>query len=152
MSTSLEAEAGAEALIERVVASTIGLFDLAGIYSGAARPVPSVERRRAGEQRELAERTGTDERYVREWLEQQAVTGLLTVDDVSAGATSAATRCRAAYAEALVDADSPSYIAPLARQALGMLRPLPQLVEAFRPARASPIPTTETDTRRASRS
>jgi hypothetical protein len=33
---------------------------------------------------ELAERTGTAERYVREWLEQQTVAGLLQTDDPSA--------------------------------------------------------------------
>jgi hypothetical protein len=33
---------------------------------------------------QLAERTGSDRRYAREWLEQQAVAGYLTVDDVRA--------------------------------------------------------------------
>ncbi|HEV3011925.1 MAG TPA: SAM-dependent methyltransferase, partial [Actinomycetota bacterium] len=34
---------------------------------------------------ELAGRTGTVERYVREWLEQHAASGLLAVDDPAAG-------------------------------------------------------------------
>jgi hypothetical protein len=32
---------------------------------------------------ELATRAGIDERYAREWLEQQAATGILVVDDVA---------------------------------------------------------------------
>lgn len=35
---------------------------------------------------ELAERSGIDGRYAREWLEQQATAGFLTVDDVGLGA------------------------------------------------------------------
>ena len=34
---------------------------------------------------ELATRTGSAERYAREWLEHQAVCGVLTVSDVDAG-------------------------------------------------------------------
>ena len=34
---------------------------------------------------ELASRAGIHERYAREWLEQQAVTGILEVDDVAKG-------------------------------------------------------------------
>jgi 2-polyprenyl-3-methyl-5-hydroxy-6-metoxy-1,4-benzoquinol methylase len=137
-----------DALIERVVASTIALFDLAGLYLGqrlglyrALRdhgPATSVE---------LAEATGTDERYAREWLEQQAVTGLLLVEDTSADARARRYALPDAYAEPLVDADSPSYIAPLARQALGMLRPLPQLVDAFRTGEGIPYPDYGDDTR-----
>ena len=84
-----------EALVERVVASTIGLFDLAGLYLGQRL---GLYRRShdegAATSRELADRTGVDERYAREWLEHQAVTGLLEVDDETADAKSAATRCR----------------------------------------------------------
>jgi hypothetical protein len=43
---------------------------------------------------ELAARTGTAERYVREWLEQQAVAGFLVVDDPEAEPTERRLRCR----------------------------------------------------------
>ncbi len=137
-----------EALIERVLRSTIGLFDLAaihlgqrlGLYRALAEGGPATST-------ELAERTETDDRYVREWLEQQAVTGLLSVDDEEAAATQRRYELPAAYAEPLVDADSPNYVAPLGRQALGMLRPLPQLVEAFRTGAGIPYPDYGDDTR-----
>ena len=51
--------------------------------------------RGAGDCSELAARTGTLPRYAREWLEQQAVVGLLTVEP-TAQPTRASTRSRPA--------------------------------------------------------
>jgi hypothetical protein len=42
---------------------------------------------------ELAARTGTIERYIREWLEHHAASGLLEVDDPAAGRWLAGTAC-----------------------------------------------------------
>jgi 2-polyprenyl-3-methyl-5-hydroxy-6-metoxy-1,4-benzoquinol methylase len=137
-----------DALIERVVASTIGLFDLAGLYLGQRLGLYRALRDGGpATSGELAEATGTDERYAREWLEQQAVTGLLIVEDAAADARERRYALPDAYAEPLVDADSASYIAPLARQALGMLRPLPQLVDAFRTGEGVAYPDYGEDTR-----
>ena len=109
--------ASADALIERVMESTIGLFDLAGIYLGQRLGLyRALDDGGPASSSELAERAGVDERYAREWLEHQAVTGLLTVDDASAAADERRYAMPHDYAAALVDADSPSYIAPLARR------------------------------------
>jgi hypothetical protein len=59
---------------------SVYLGDRLGLYralaeSGAATPA------------EFAARTGTQERYAREWLEQQAVTGILEVEDAAAEAS-----------------------------------------------------------------
>jgi 2-polyprenyl-3-methyl-5-hydroxy-6-metoxy-1,4-benzoquinol methylase len=142
------AAATSDALIERIVASTIALFDLAGLYLGQRLGLYRALRDGGpATSEELAETTGTDERYAREWLEHQAVTGLLLVEDPAAEARERRYALPDAYAEPLVDADSPSYIAPLARQALGMLRPLPQLVDAFRTGEGIPYPDYGEDTR-----
>jgi SAM-dependent methyltransferase len=141
-------EASAEALIERVVESTIGMFDLAGLYLGQRLGLyRALSQGGSATSGDLAERTGTDERYAREWLEHQAVTGLLAVDDEAAGAKERRYALPPAFAEALVDPDSPSYIAPLARQSIGMLSPLPQLVKAFRTGRGVAYPDYGDDTR-----
>jgi 2-polyprenyl-3-methyl-5-hydroxy-6-metoxy-1,4-benzoquinol methylase len=140
--------ASADALIERVMESTIGLFDLAGIYLGDRLGLyRALDDGGPASSSELAERAGVDERYAREWLEHQAVTGLLTVDDASAAADERRYAMPHDYAAAFVHADSPSYIAPLARQALGMLRPLPQLVDAFRTGDGIPYDAYGEDTR-----
>ena len=45
-----------------------------------ARPVPGAGGRGAADPGELAERTGTAERYVREWLNAQAAGGFVSYD------------------------------------------------------------------------
>jgi winged helix-turn-helix protein len=52
-------------------------------------------------------RTGTAERYVREWLEQQAVAGFLRVDDPDADANARLYRLPPEYEPVFVDADAP---------------------------------------------
>jgi len=137
-----------EALAERIVASTISLFDLVAVHLGDRLGLyRALHRHGPATSGELAERTGTDERYVREWLEQQAVTDILAVVDDPGEPTRRRYALPAGYADVLVTADSPSYLAPLARQALGMLRPLPQLVEAFRSGAGIPYADYGDDTR-----
>ena len=75
---------------------------------------------------ELADATGTNARYVREWLEQQAVTGILEVDAERRYSLPEADR------EVFVDPDSLEYMAAFVRMMVGMARPLPQVLEAFR--------------------
>jgi hypothetical protein len=67
-------------LLERLFEAVLGMSDLymvyigdrLGYYDGLADRGPATAS-------ELAVATGTHERYVREWLEQQAVTGILEV-------------------------------------------------------------------------
>ncbi len=63
---------------------------------------------------ELAGAAGIAERYAQEWLEQQAVAGVLEVDDVSAGAGERRYGLPAPHAEVLLNRDSLAYVAPLA--------------------------------------
>jgi hypothetical protein len=49
-----------------------------GLYRALDRDGPATSS-------ELAGRTGTTERYIREWLEHHAASGLLEVDDAAAG-------------------------------------------------------------------
>ena len=137
-----------ETLVDRVVTSTIGLFELAGLYLGDRLGLyRALHESGSATSGELAQRSGTDERYVREWLEHQAVSALLEVDDEEAGATERRYALPPGHAEALIDPDAPAYIAPLARQALGMLSPLPELAEAFRTGAGVPYPSYGPDTR-----
>ena len=81
---------------------------------------------------ELARATDTNARYAREWLEHQAVTGILSVDDAALGPDDRRYSLPADHAEVLVDADSLSYMSAFVRMMVGMARPLPQVLDAFR--------------------
>jgi SAM-dependent methyltransferase len=127
------ATASPDALVERLFNSAIGAMDLFSVYLGdrlgyyrslaADGPATSTE---------LAGRTGTAERYAREWLEQQAVTGFLEVENQEADATARRYRLPEGYDAVLVDPDSPTAMAPVAQIVAGCLAPLPALLEAFR--------------------
>jgi SAM-dependent methyltransferase len=81
---------------------------------------------------ELAARTGTAERYAREWLEHQAVAGVLTVDDVTAAPAERRFTLPAGPAEVLTDVLSPNHALPLARLVAGVGQHLGALAGAYR--------------------
>ncbi len=119
--------------VERVLQSTAGTFDIFSIYIGERL---GLYRALAGSDAltsaALAARTGTNERYVREWLEQQTVTGILRVKDPDAQADARRFCLPAAYAEVLTQRDSLSYMAGFARLLVGAVRPVDAVLEAFR--------------------
>lgn len=80
---------------------------------------------------ELAARTATSPRYAREWLEQQAVTGILVADrDVDA--RERRYRLSAGPREVLTNEHSLAYFAPFARMAGAVGAQLPALLAAYR--------------------
>lgn len=119
--------------VERLLQSTRGTFEIFSIYIGVrlgfynalreASPLTSTE---------LAARTGTHERYAREWLEQQTVAGILEVEDEKAEATARRFSLPAAHSEVLVEKDSLNYLAPLAQLVAGAVHPLASVLEAYR--------------------
>jgi len=122
-----------ESLPERLWQAELAALDLYTVYLGerlglyrelaAGGPATSTE---------LATRTGTAERYVREWLEHQAVAGLIDVEDASVPAADRRYSMPPAHVEALVDRDSLSFSAHKAIDIVRTGRRLPELVEAFR--------------------
>ena len=123
----------AEAFAERVFGAVLGTMDVFSIHLGdrlgfyralAEAPATPVE---------LAERTGTDARYAREWLEQQAVTGILQVADGD-GVDPDARRFSlpAGHAEVLTRETSLNFMAPLPRMVSAAGIQLPALLEAYR--------------------
>jgi 2-polyprenyl-3-methyl-5-hydroxy-6-metoxy-1,4-benzoquinol methylase len=81
---------------------------------------------------ELAEATGSHERYAREWLEHQAVAGYVTVDRADAAATERRYTLPTAHAEALTDDDSPGFVAPLAKATAAFGNAIDRIAEAYR--------------------
>src|ERR1700731_3628448 len=76
---------------------------------------------------QLAARTSTDERYVREWLASQAAAGYITYE-AKIGKFS----LTAEQAFALATDDSPAYLPGAFELALGSLAAVPRITEAFR--------------------
>jgi len=76
---------------------------------------------------ELARRTGTAERYVREWLSAQAAGGYVSYDPDSGRYL-----LPPEQAAALTDPDSPAYLPGFFQLALGSVTDAPKIVEAAR--------------------
>jgi SAM-dependent methyltransferase len=122
-----------DAFVERLLQATRGTFEIFSIYLGVRLGFyDALAAGGALTSSALASRTRTSERYVREWLEQQAVAGILTVEDEHADARERKFGLPATYAEVLVDRDSLNYLAPLARLVAGAVRPLAAVLRAYR--------------------
>ena len=137
-----------DALVERLFQANLGLLDLftvylgdrLGLYRALASGGPATPA-------ELATCAGIHQRYAREWLEQQAVTGILDVDDPAAPASRRRYQLPAGHAEVLTNRDSLSYLAPLGRFHVGVGQRLPELLDAFRTGAGVPYETYSTDAR-----
>jgi 2-polyprenyl-3-methyl-5-hydroxy-6-metoxy-1,4-benzoquinol methylase len=76
-----------KALAERLFGDAVGALELYTVYIGERLGLyRALADGGSATSSELAERTGTAERYVREWLEHHASSGLLEVDDAKAEA------------------------------------------------------------------
>ncbi len=90
-----------------------------GLYKAlAGNPMTSAQ---------LAARTGTDERYVREWLSSQAAGGYVTYD-----AKTGLFGLNDEQAFALASEDSPAYLPGAFELALASLAAVPRITESFR--------------------
>jgi hypothetical protein len=120
-------ELTAEAASERLLEAAVGAVDLAAVYLGDRLGwYASLRDDGPATSDELAVRTGTAPRYAREWLEQQAVTGWLKVED------DGRFRLPAGVAEAFTDPASLAFVAPLSRMLVAPVVQMPALLEAYR--------------------
>jgi 2-polyprenyl-3-methyl-5-hydroxy-6-metoxy-1,4-benzoquinol methylase len=129
MTDVVEVAGHAEALAQRLFTSAVGAFELFSVYVGDVLGLYRVVRERgAVSAAELADAADVDERYAREWLEGQAAAGLLEVEEGDV------TRFRlpVGHEEALLDASSLNYAAPIARSVLAAIRPIDTLLETIR--------------------
>ncbi len=118
-----------EVFLQRMNDSVLGAFDVASTYLGVKlgfyRSLAEHGPATAGE---LAQRTGTNERLVREWLEQQGATGLL--DASHDGEWRFA--LPPGHAALLLDPDEVDGVASTVLSLIGDLAQVPRLVESFR--------------------
>jgi 2-polyprenyl-3-methyl-5-hydroxy-6-metoxy-1,4-benzoquinol methylase len=122
-----------EAFVERLFGATLGAIDVMSVYLGDRLGLyHSLAKDGPATPPELAKRAGIHPRYAREWLEQQAVSEVIEVDDASKSEDERKYTLPAAHAEALIDPESPFSIAPLARAFASIGVVLPKLLEAYR--------------------
>ncbi len=100
--------------------ATVLVGDRLGLYKAMAdgEPLTSAE---------LAARTATDERYVREWLSSQAASGYVAYDAASARFTLPPEQVMA-----LAQEDSPAFIPGAFQLAAALIKDEPKIAQAFR--------------------
>ncbi len=102
-----------------VSAGMVVIGDRLGLYKAlASGPMTSGE---------LAAKTGTDARYVREWLSSQAAGGYITYDDKADKFSLSEEQ-----AFTLANEDSPAYLPGAFQLALGALNAVPRIADSFR--------------------
>jgi 2-polyprenyl-3-methyl-5-hydroxy-6-metoxy-1,4-benzoquinol methylase len=122
----------AGALAERMLESVVGALECAAIALGDRLGWYRALAEAPATPPDLAGRTGTDRRYAREWLEQQAVAGYLTVDDPAAAPDERRYSLPPEHVPVLVDPVDPMYTTPLARVAMALSGNVPRLEDAYR--------------------
>ena len=130
-----------DALASRLLQSTVQALELYGFYLGkelglyvaltARGPLTAIE---------LGREAGIAPRYAREWLEQQAVAGVLIVEQASAPADERRYRLPREHVNVLVTEDHPNHLAPLAQMVAGIGGALERVVTAYRTGGGVPYP------------
>lgn len=131
--TTIEAPAAPQAieqLVGRLFGSGVGAIELCNAYLGIHLGLYQALDEAPATPAELAHRTGCDERYLREWLQAQAIGGFATVD----GNDAATARYTLAdgIADVFVHETAPTYLGGLPDALTAAATVLPQLVEAYR--------------------
>ena len=140
--------AATEALAERLFEATIDTLEIASVHIGGRLGFyRALAEGGDATPAELASHTGTDERYVREWLEQQAVAGFLTVDDPDSEPSKRRYALPDAHRPVFVDDEDLNLLTPLATLAVGVLRPIDALLDAYRTGDGVPYDLYGADTR-----
>ncbi len=135
-----------DALVERLFLATVGTWDVLAVYLGDRLGLYRIlAERGAATSGELAAAAGLSERYVREWLEQQASSAILEVDDARADAGARRYTLPPGHDEALVDDTSLNCIAPIGQLVVACVRPMDAVLDAFRSGDGVPYADYGTD-------
>ncbi len=120
------------AFAEELFGSGLATIELSLVYLGRRLGLYQALRGTPRTAPELAQAAGVDARYAREWLEQQATAGTLTVDDATASADERRFTLSEEHATVLLDEEHPAYTGALADVVGPIVRTLDQVTDAFR--------------------
>ncbi|HEX6211437.1 MAG TPA: class I SAM-dependent methyltransferase [Methylomirabilota bacterium] len=120
-------------LSDRLFQAMIHTLELFGVYLGKRLGLyATLHDKGPLTSAELAAAAGIAERYTREWLEQQAVAGLIAVDDAARPAAARRYSMPAPHVGVLVDPEHAAHLAPFAEMAAGIGGALEHVVDAYR--------------------
>jgi SAM-dependent methyltransferase len=139
MTTASSADARRDELVARLFGSALGALDLLcvylgdrlGMYRALADAGPSTSS-------ELARVAGVNERYAREWLEHQAMAGILDARDPAAPDAERRYAVPAGHDEVLLEAGSLNHMAPMAQLLVACALPIHAVLDAFRTGEGVP--------------
>ncbi len=132
-STPATAAERRDALIERLFMATVGTWDVLAVYVGDRLGLyRTLADRGPSTSAELADAAGLNERYVREWLEQQAASAILDLEHAGGDAGARRYSLPPGHDEALIDATSLNCIAPIGQLVVACARPIDAVLEAFK--------------------
>jgi 2-polyprenyl-3-methyl-5-hydroxy-6-metoxy-1,4-benzoquinol methylase len=121
-----------EELGMRLLGALIGATELFTCELGRELGLYRALRGRARTPGELAAHTDIDQRYAREWLEQQAAAGILAVEDPTAPADERRFTLPEATEAVLVDETSPYHLGTAGEFAVGLGMVVPRLADLYR--------------------
>jgi hypothetical protein len=124
--------AAAQELAERLLAGAVTTMEMLSIQLGARLGLYQALAGGATDARGLAGRAGIHPRYAREWLEQQAVAGLLRAEPGDRDPYARTFTLPGGHRETLLDADSPYYMGALPGFLASFASVLPEVAGAFR--------------------
>ena len=119
-------------LAEHLFDSALGALDILTVHLGSRFGLYDLLHQRARTSAELADAAGIQERYAREWLEQQAVAGFVDVDDPDQPFDQRRYSVSDEHAAVLGDQDSLTFFAPFADVISAAAVQLPEIADAFR--------------------
>jgi SAM-dependent methyltransferase len=130
-----------EAFAESVFGAALGAIDLTVMSLGRTHGLYAALRAEPDglTAAQLAERTGVDTRYAQEWLEHQAVAGVLTTGNPSAAPGARRYSLPEAHAVVLLDEEHSAYSGALADVPPIIARSLEQVSTAFRTGAGVPF-------------
>jgi len=132
MTTASSTDARRDELVERLFGSALGAMDLLCVYLGDRLGMyRALAESGSSTSAELASKAGVNERYAREWLEQQALTGILEAVDPHASDAERRYAVPAGHDEVLLDGASLNHMAPMAQLVVACALPIHSVLEAF---------------------
>jgi SAM-dependent methyltransferase len=135
MTTDL-APSPTEQLVGRIFSAGVGAAELCNVYLGIHLGLYRELTHGSATPAQLAARTGCDERYLREWLQGQAISGFLGAEGTDPA--TATYSLADGTSDVFVEETAPTYLGGLADVVAAAGRVLPALTVAFRTGKGVP--------------